>query len=100
MLDGDIDGQFEPFLQGPIANNNTVVRGSGLGMTISKHLIEFLGGNISYRPNPAGGSIFEFNLQFNVAKQVMPLQLKATQQSILVVEDDPVNCFKVVIPDC
>lgn len=95
VRESEVDGLFEPFFQGAHSNADAVARGSGLGLAISKHLVEFLGGKITYRPNPAGGSIFGFSLQFDLAMQPMPLAKDATGHTVLVVEDDPVNAIVI-----
>jgi len=85
-----IDTLFEPFSQGA-QNNPSASGGSGLGLAICKHLVEFLGGEIAYRPNPAGGSIFGFSIAFNVAREPKPQRREASDCRVLVVEDDLVN---------
>tara|TARA_R110002020_G_scaffold203246_2_gene406724 strand:- start:1513 stop:3858 length:2346 start_codon:yes stop_codon:yes gene_type:complete len=91
----EVDRLFEPFVQGTHANTASARRGSGLGLAISKRLVEFLGGSIDYRPNPKGGSIFGFSLQFSLARQPSLVPQASEQLSILVVEDDPVNAMVI-----
>ncbi len=85
-----IDTLFEPFSQGE-QNSPSAPGGSGLGLAICKHLVEFLGGEIAYRPNPVGGSIFGFSIAFEVAKEPKSQRRRASDYRVLVVEDDPVN---------
>jgi len=52
---------FKPFRQVEESLNRKY-GGNGLGLPITKAYIESLGGNLWLKPNPAGGSIFGFNL--------------------------------------
>ena len=54
---GDEPRLFEPFF-----TTKPVGQGTGLGLSISYGIIESLGGRIGYRPGPAAGSIFYFEL--------------------------------------
>ena len=60
---------FEPFTQ---ADDSTTRRygGTGLGLTISKHLVELMGGNIAVRSDIGKGSVFYFDIK--LAKQQAP----------------------------
>jgi PAS domain S-box-containing protein len=71
--------------------------GAGLGLTISKGLIELQGGSISVESNLGAGSVFTFSISFDVAQkeQVAAIQndfinLLAGKR-ILVVEDNAIN---------
>jgi two-component system, LuxR family, sensor kinase FixL len=46
---------FSPFV-------TTKADGMGIGLAISKQIIEAHGGSLTVRPNPAGGTVFEFTL--------------------------------------
>jgi PAS domain S-box-containing protein len=87
---------FESFAQA----NKEISRGyggAGLGLSISKGLIEMQGGNISVTNAPGGGSIFTFTIPFDI-KQIND-NLTSEQETlnrlkgkrILVVEDNLVN---------
>jgi len=52
---------FEPFFR-PDDRSGNVPGGVGLGLAITKRLIELQGGRVRYRPRPGGGSVFEFTL--------------------------------------
>lgn len=93
-----VAGIFEAFTQ---ASSSTTRKfgGTGLGLAIVKRLIHLHGGKIDYHPNPQGGSIFEFELEFEYpnedlkhAVQEKEASAKSLQQaSILVAEDNSVN---------
>ncbi|HVF52869.1 MAG TPA: GAF domain-containing sensor histidine kinase [Actinomycetota bacterium] len=53
-----VGGLFDPFTRG----EHQAARGSGLGLTICKRIIEAFGGSIWYEPNESGGSRFEIRL--------------------------------------
>jgi two-component system sensor histidine kinase DctS len=46
---------FSPFF-------STKAEGMGMGLNICRTIIEFHGGQLTYRPNPSGGTIFSFTL--------------------------------------
>jgi C4-dicarboxylate-specific signal transduction histidine kinase len=52
----------EPHLFEPFFTTKPVGQGTGLGLSISYGIIESMGGKIGYRPAPASGSIFYFEL--------------------------------------
>jgi CheY-like chemotaxis protein/two-component sensor histidine kinase len=56
---------FMPFVQ---LDESKV--GNGLGLAISKKLVELLGGIISVSSEPGKGSIFTFNIKFNPIEQI------------------------------
>ena len=56
IADAMADRLFQPF-------NTTKPTGMGVGLSISKRLVEAHGGRIWVEPNPGGGTIFRFTLQ-------------------------------------
>ena len=91
----DLDRVFEPFERGNIAS--AVLRpGMGLGLTITKLLVEIMGGEISVKSSPGRGSTFKIKIMLARLADVRPA---ATPQErivgyvgdrklILVVDDD------------
>ena len=89
---------FQPFTQ---ANTSTarVYGGTGLGLTISRRLIDLLGGEIQVRSQPGQGSTFAVSIPVEVthapevatAAQTQPPQMGLQGQRLLLVEDHPVN---------
>jgi len=59
----EISGQlFQPFI-------TTKTQGMGVGLSISRTIIEAHGGSIAPRPNPGGGTIFSFTLPIVTKKE-------------------------------
>ena len=82
---------FQPFTQA----DSSITRkygGTGLGLTISKQLIERMGGEIGVESTPGEGSVFAFTLILGVppedllTKKTVPLNLRRLK--VLVVDDN------------
>ncbi len=100
MTDDQVKRIFDPFTQG---DDSTTRRygGSGLGLTISKSLVELMGGQLSVQSVIGIGSKFSFTLRFDTteASAIQPIQ-KVTMShlerptftgSVLVCEDNALN---------
>lgn len=95
----ETDNIFKPFHQ----VDNSIGRsyfGSGLGLTISKDLIESMGGKISVKSTPGKGSKFMFTLTFKRSSEPYPAAREKqsllpidslSRIKILFVDDDPFN---------
>ncbi len=88
---------FQPFNQ-VSADRSTRYGGAGLGLAISRRLVEGMGGVVFHEANPGGGSRFHVDLTFDFGsadgmglppQSVAPSPLPSL--SILLVEDEPVN---------
>ena len=81
---GKLENVFESFTQ--IDNSNTRQQtGTGLGLTITKHLVELLGGTISVSSEHGKGSIFSLIIPAGVDLKRQPnaeLHLTAEEMSI------------------
>ena len=95
-----IDSIFESFNQ---ASNETTRKygGTGLGLTITKKLVELQGGKISVESTIGKGSEFSFSLHFKKAQKGMVINTQANDSAInpdflkdakiLLVEDNELN---------
>ncbi len=87
---------FEPFTQekNPLSSG---ARGTGLGMAITKNIVDMMGGTISLRTARGKGSEFTVRLEFRFAGEAPALtaldELKGLRA--LVVDDDMVSCQNV-----
>ncbi len=92
------DKVFEPFRQADLEITSQY-GGTGLGLTISKKLVEMLGGRIWIESKPGKGSVFFFTIPYNqdavqymgVVKTEKKIQNKSYNMVVLIVEDDEVN---------
>jgi len=69
---------FDPFTQAE-SGNTRKYGGTGLGLTITKNIIELMGGYISVESTPGTGSKFSFELTFDMEKA----QDEAAESSML-----------------
>lgn len=70
------------------------IQGTGLGMAITKNLVDLMGGNISVRSRKGAGSAFTVDLQLYISEQAMDHEFweKNGITKILVVDDEEVVC--------
>lgn len=91
---------FEPYAQGDVSSTRRF-EGAGLGLSISRRLVEMMGGQIGLEHRTPGGSKFWFTLPYKAASG--PVHTAAPSPflfdeerplegvRILIVEDNPVN---------
>jgi signal transduction histidine kinase/CheY-like chemotaxis protein len=84
---------FESFTQ---ADNSTTRKygGTGLGLTISKSLMELMGGRLTVDSEPGKGSIFTCNLCLKIenAKPPITFDSKPMLREVLIIDDNETNC--------
>src|SRR5258708_10758798 len=92
----DLPSIFKPFYQA--SNNQLIGQGVGLGLYISKQILELLGGKISIDSEPGRGSTFSFEIPRRGANPVSSepaspqiIGYEWPVRKILVVDDDPLD---------
>lgn len=91
------DSIYEPFRQAELTEGR-IHEGTGLGLTISKKLVDKLGGNIWFDSTPGEGTIFYFSVPFIPAnkepvntRDENSTELNLRGKKILIAEDEISN---------
>jgi PAS domain S-box-containing protein len=91
---------FQPFSQGDSSTSRRY-GGSGLGLSISRHLVRMMGGDIEVDSTPHLGSRFHFTLRFDLQREPATQSLLHQEvlrgRRVLVVDDNA--CARGVLAD-
>jgi signal transduction histidine kinase/CheY-like chemotaxis protein/HPt (histidine-containing phosphotransfer) domain-containing protein len=83
---------FDPFEQGDISTTKSY-GGTGLGLTISRNLVELMGGSITVESEIGIGSTFTFTARFGIQQVAAPIRTEQPLfgRTALVVDDIAIN---------
>lgn len=101
----DLDTIFDAFMQ--TVRGQQALEGTGLGLTITRQLVQLMGGTIAVRSQVGQGSTFEFTIPVQTIsraaiqaaagdRDVVQLAPNQPQYRILVVDDQPQNRLLLV----
>ena len=92
---------FRPFNR--VSQDTSAVAGEGIGLVVTKRVVELMGGTVGVRSHVGKGSVFWIELVTATAPQLAPgdaervalakpeFRLDATPRTLLYVEDNPAN---------
>ena len=83
----DLERLFEPFNQG--AEDGKVKPGAGLGLTISRTIVERMGGSLSLQSEPGKGTVAKFSVSAPERKKNEASSTPLTGLTMVLLEDDP-----------
>lgn len=87
---------YNPFVR---ARNSTVskIQGTGLGMAITKNLVDLMGGTISVRSSPEKGTVFTVNISLQIPKQEIDEEFWINNgiTKVLTVDDEEDICINI-----
>ena len=99
MSDEQIEKIFEPFIQADSSTTRTY-GGTGLGLTITKNIVELIGGKLSVESSLGSGSTFSFEIELETvdatdeisdSQNFVFLEKPRFEGLILICDDNPMN---------
>ncbi|MDE7243903.1 MAG: response regulator, partial [Oscillospiraceae bacterium] len=89
---------FEPFTRDEDNHAIRAIQGTGLGMPITKNLVELMGGTIAVESKPGKGSTFTVEIEFRIQeKDVDPaFWINHKLSRLIVADDDEEVCYHIV----
>jgi signal transduction histidine kinase/DNA-binding response OmpR family regulator len=99
MTQEQVNRIFDPFIQGD-SSTTRKYGGTGLGLTITKNLIELMGGTLSVESTLKVGSVFAFELNFDMVNThehtankfaISNIEKPLFDSEVLVCEDNKMN---------
>jgi len=90
LREDELERVFEPYFRGSASSRSV---GGGLGLTVTRRIVEAHGGQISVRNGQSAGAVFGFNLPLIAAEQPLPAsdeqaQVQLPGQRLLIIDDD------------
>ena len=89
-----MEKMYQPFSRQTDSRVNTI-QGTGLGLTITKQMVELMDGSIDCESEPGKGTTFTVRLKLPAAKR-RPAEMALPDADVLVVDDDEVLCETAV----
>lgn len=100
ISEDNLERIFQTFEQA--AGNNRNQQGTGLGLPISKNLVQLMGGELQVSSTPGVGSTFQFTLELPLSQEGLPDPVNNTQPHslkgtrLLLAEDNALNAEIVI----
>lgn len=98
IAEKDQDKIFETYTQAG-ADTTRKFGGTGLGLPITKQLIELQGGNLQLQSKAGVGSVFYFTLPFSISEKAKTSKISETPKTLDREETIPANGLTVLLVD-
>jgi PAS domain S-box-containing protein len=91
----ELDNVFKAFVQ--TSSGQSVQKGTGLGLTISRQFVQLMGGNITVESQLGRGTIFKFEIQVNAVDIIESISTEANYKIIGLQPNQP--NYRILIVD-